>query len=58
MSKKKITGIVYLIFAIICIAAIAYQIWKEKIDIEYKTKIINSEVLNVQSNYTNEITEP
>ena len=45
MNKKKIEKIVYIIFAIVCIGALAYSIYKEKLDIEYKNKIINSELL-------------
>ena len=45
MSKKKLTRIIYIILAIVCIVSIAYSIYKEKLDIEYKNKIINSELL-------------
>lgn len=48
MSKKKLSCIVYLIFFIVCVVVIAYNIWKEKLDIEYKTKIINSPQYNVE----------
>lgn len=51
MSKRKLEFIIYAIFLVVCVAVAGYEIWKEKLDIEYKQATIqlSEEVLNEET---------